>query len=344
MKKITIPKPFDPHVHFRTGKTLSDVAQFTACVFPRAVVMGNLPDPVDDAVRMIAYRDEILNVEPGFQPIMSIMLTRKTTVETLDAAWKAGAKLLKFIPGGASTGGTVGLNLPDLYGQLQLLEAVRDRGIIFSIHLELPRLSSSNLPVPREIQELLAIQYLEDLIMMVPGLKIVVEHASSMELIEFIKDAPANVAATLTAHHAILTNEDVCDADGNIIYPLNYCKPIAKKARDRQAVRAAMISGRRKFFFGSDSAPHPWARKQGSDPAAGIFSAPVALPLLCQIFEEEGALGKLEGFVSRYGVDFYELSPSEGTVTIKKESWDVPLDYEGVPIFCGGTSMPWKVM
>ncbi len=342
--EITIRKPFDPHAHLRSGQMLRKVLSYTSCIFPRAVVMGNLEnDPVDNAKRLVAYRDEILKADPGFEPVMSVMLTRNTTVESLDACWKAGAKVLKFIPGGVSTGGAEGLDLPDLKFQTHLLKKARNLGMIFSCHFELAS-DENGAAIPKGRQEYWAIGYLKEIIRAVPGLKIVVEHVSSEEMIEAVLEAPLNVAATLTAHHAILTVDDVLDSRENIINGLNYCKPVAKDIRDRHAVRLAMTGGNPKFFFGSDSAPHPLDRKLGSEPAAGIFTAPVALPLLCKIFIEENGIGWLENFVSVYGPQFYGLPVSEGTLTLGEEPWEVPFDLDGVPIFMGGKKLQWKVM
>jgi dihydroorotase len=343
-EEITILDPLDAHLHLRNKKMLYDVALYTSSVFPRAVVFGNFTEnPIDDAPSSISYRDEIKAVDKNFQPIMSIMLTRKTTVEVIIAAYNAGVRNLKFIPGGASTGGARGLDLPDLKSMISLYSLVRELGMIASFHFELTSTPEGR-KIPKESQELAAIRYLDFLVREIPGLKIVVEHASSYDMIEYVKAAPANVVATLTAHHALLTFADVCDANGKIIDPLNYCKPIAKTLLDRWAVRQAMVSGNPKFFFGSDSAPHLLELKRSANPPAGIFTAPVALPLLCQIFEEEKALDKLEGFVSKYGADFYGLPGSQGIVTIKKEPWRVPIILAGIPIFMGGQRMQWKVM
>ena len=340
IEKITIRKPDDMHFHLRYGLMLQNVLPFSSCVFGRGVVMGNLFPPVDDAKSIVDYRREILSMSPGFDPIMAMMLTRKTTVEILDDAYRAGAKVLKFIPGTASTGGAQGLDLPDLYNLRHILEAVRDRGMIFSCHFELT--TKDGCPVSMLEQEQEAIPFAEHLVDAIPGLKLVVEHVSSVEMIEFVKSAPSNVAATLTAHHAIITCEDVFDKD-RIIDPFLFCKPIAKMEGDRKMIREAMIGGDPKFFFGSDSAPHNIMKKRGKSPVAGIFSSPVALPLLCQIFEEEGALGKLENFTSLYGAQFYGLPLNEGTVTIEKRSWTVPDSYEYVKIFMGGREMKWRV-
>lgn len=339
--EITIRKPDDMHLHVRNGRMLKNILHFTSDIFPRAVVMGNLPEPIDDAKRVIDYREEILADAPDFTPIMTVMLTKKTTLDVINSAHKAGARVLKFIPGVASTGGAQGLDLPDLRNLTYLLEAVREKDMIFSCHFELT--AYDGLPIPKLHQEYAAIKFVEHIAKAVPELKMVVEHASSKEMIEFVEACHSNVAATLTAHHAILTYDDVRDANDNIINASNYCKPIAKTKEDRQAVRKAMTSGNRKFFFGSDSAPHLIEKKQGSNPAAGIFSAPVLLPLLCQIFEEEAALDKLENFVSKNGAKFYGLQINKGTIKIKKKRWIVPKAYGGVKIFLGNHEMEWQI-
>lgn len=216
-------------------------------------------------------------------------------------------------------------------------------GIIFSGHWELNKDPKSGKSIPEVKREVAAISYLEKIIQDFPKLKIVVEHATTQEMLEFVKKAPDNVAATLTVHHALLTYQDVFDEKEKIKNSFNYCKPVAKSGDDRQAVVKAMVSGNKKFFFGSDSAPHNISQKIKEKPAAGIFSAPVVLPLLCQIFEKTDKLDMLENFVSKFGAEFYGLPLNQKKITLKSQDWKIPLNYEEIPIFKGGETLEWQI-
>ena len=215
--------------------------------------------------------------------------------------------------------------------------------MIFSGHWELNVNPYTGSKIPELKRETQTLHYLKELIENVPGLKIVVEHISTRVMIRLVEQAPENVAATLTVHHAILSSEDVLGDDGKILNPHHYCKPIAQTESNRQAIKDAMVSGNSKFFFGSDSAPHLISAKECDNPAAGIFTAPVVLPLLCELFESRRALDRLEGFVSEFGARFYGLPLNEGTIEIKQSDWTVPDQHEGIKIFQGGKQLRWRV-
>jgi dihydroorotase len=188
-----------------------------------------------------------------------------------------------------------------------------------------------------------AIRFLDKVVKTFPELQIVVEHASSKKMIDYIWQAPKNVAATLTVHHALLTFTDVCYEHGVVHNPHNYCKPIAKYSEDRDAVVEAMTSGDPRFFFGSDSAPHPLEAKQKNPPAAGIFSAPVAIPLLAQIFEKNNHLNRMGNFVSGFGADRYGLPRNTETIGLIKKDWIVPQEYDGIVPFMAGQTLHWQI-
>jgi dihydroorotase len=349
MKGIIIRSPDDMHFHPRSEILLQNVLPYTSKVFKRGVVMGNLPKPIITADGAEFYRKEILRADPGFDPIMTILLTAQTTPSIVEEAFDRGVKVLKYIPGNASTNSEEGLSLEQFNNNLlfgmssgAILKMVQKLGMIFSWHLESPfNVHEELLPEPEREKE--AIFFLKTVMEFFPKLKIVAEHASTSELIEFVANAPKNVAATLTAHHAILTYGDVCDEIGKIINPYHYCKPIAKKPSDRNAIVRAMLSGNPKFFFGSDSAPHPASAKTKFPPAAGIFSAPVALPILCELFDKNNALPKLENFVSRFGAEFYGLPLNSGELVLKRKEWIVPENLGDVRIFKGGHKLSWIV-
>lgn len=340
---ITIRKPDDMHVHFREGQMMINIMPFTTSVFARAVVMGNLPTPIRTDEDVEWYKPVIKKQAPDFEPIMSIMLINRTTPGIIKDAHRAGAKVLKLIPGNTSTNSAEGVPLENLTEFYPALETVRDLDMIFSGHWELSIMPFDKIEIPELERETAALPYLGKLVNDIPGLKIVVEHVSTRSMIEFVEQAPENVAATITIHHAILSSKDVLGKDGKIANPHHYCKPIAKAKTDRQATVEAMVSNNPKFFFGSDSAPHLIAKKECDNPAAGIFTAPIALPLLCEIFEAQKSLDKLEDFVSKFGARRYGLDLNEERITIRRDNWTVPDQYKGIKLFMGGKRLHWRV-
>lgn len=336
---VTMRSPDDMHFHARCGEMLRMVLPFTATVFARGVAMGNLASPVVTAQDAEAYRREILGVCPGFRPIMTIMLEKQTTPAIMKKAYERGFRVLKYIPDNASTNSGNGVSLANLSAYYHVFETAQELGMVFSGHWESPCNRSGDL-IPESDREFAAIPFLDDVVQNFPRLKIVVEHVSTREMVNYVMGAPCNVGATLTVHHACLTEKDVWDSEGNL-NPDHYCKPVAKTSEDRDAVVRAMISGNPKFFFGSDSAPHP--RKAKQNQAAGIFTAPVALPMLCELFEQNGAFSRLEDFVARFGAEFYGLPLNEGQVRLKNQKWTVPPYVGEVRVFRGDHQMNWMV-
>lgn len=337
-------KPDDWHAHLRQGETLKSVIAGTSKVFSRALAMGNLPEPIVTGEDVVKYRNEIMACAGnGFEPIMTIMLVKKTTPEIVEEAFKKGAKALKLIPGQTSTGSDQGVSFYELEKYYPVLEKAQSLGMVFSMHAELAA-EKDGKPIPLIERERRAIPILKKLTADFPDLKIAVEHATTRELIEAVKAAGPNVAAGLTYHHAVLAYEEVIDKNGKIIDAFKYCMPIAKTEDDRRAVVEAMTSGNPKFFFGSDSAPHPVEKKMGENPPAGIFTAPVALPGLAEIFAKEGKLEKLEDFVSRFGAEFYGAPLSQGSLTLIKEDWTAPEMAGNVKVFRGGETFKWKIV
>jgi dihydroorotase len=304
--------------------------------------MGNLSKPIETGPEAIEYRDRIRSVGPDFEPLMTIMLTRRTTPEIVRDARCLGVKALKYIPDGVSTNSETGLSWQDLPIVYPAIEMAEKLGMPFLGHFESP-LTQFGKPVREMFRERDAIRFLEVLVRRFPELKIVVEHATTQEMIEFVIAAPPRVAATLTAVHATISYSQVFGENEEIQNPDCYCKPVAKTMVDRDAVIKAMISGNPKFFAGTDSAPHPIEAKKGPKPPAGIFSAPVALPVYAKIFELNQALDRLENFVSRFGADFYDLPLNQGTIFLFRKSWKVPESGEGVNFFMGGETLDWQV-
>ena len=340
-KRISIRKGDDFNCCMGQGEVLAKVTQFTAKHFGRAVAISPAITTGDGAAR---YREEIMNAHSnGFRPIMSIMLTKDTTLETIEEAAEQGVTVLKYIPKDVTNlNESIPLEkLPDFY---PVLQAAQEYRMVFSGHWESLYGGADGVELPEIEREEAAIPFLNRLVRQFPKLKTVVEHASTHRMVEYVKQCPANVAATLTIHHAMLSNDEVCDESGEIHSPNKYCKPIAKNLFDMRAIAAAMVGGDPRFSFGSASAPHPASAKQKNPPAAGIFSAPVALPLLARMFELHGVLNRLENFVSKHGADFYGLPYNEGTIDLVAEKWTVPQDYYGITPFLAGMVLDWKVV
>lgn len=341
---IEIPKVFDAHCHFRQGGLLTNVLPFSSEFCKYAVAMGNTQGPIECGEDVEKYRNNILQYShnKSFKPIMTVMLTRGMTPEKLEIAYAAGAKVLKWIPGGASTNSSDGVPLWDIEKYYPALETARRLGMVFAVHWELTHDHMTGEEIPELEREERAIPYFKMVTRDFVGLKITVEHVTTSSLIQAVKDAPGRVAGTITAHHIFLTMEDVIDPEGYIVNPLNYCKPIAKTEKDRDAIRGVVLSGDEKFFFGSDSAPHLSWSKKGFSPAAGIFSAPVMIPLLVHFFDDCGRFDLLPNFTSGFAGDFYELPGSEDKIKLHKQEWTIPDNFEGIPIFMGGQQLNWR--
>lgn len=336
---------FDAHCHFRTGEMLRRVVPLTAGYCRYAVAMGNTVPAIKTAYNAEGYRAEILSAVPlgsKFDPVMTIMLTKETTPQTIREAALHNVRVLKFIPEGVSTNSSESVALEMLPDYYPVLEAAQDSGMIFSGHWESLR-DPSGKELPDIAREYAALPFLANIVYMFPGLKIIAEHATTWELIDYIKYCPGNVAATLTVQHATLSYDDVCSPDGRVIYPHNYCKPVAKREADRDAVARAMTSGDPHFFLGTDTAPHLKTAKEKTPPAAGIFSAPTALAQLLQIFDENEALDYLDGFTSEFGEDFYGLPRGQETIEVVRDHWVVPPEYAGIVPFVAGKTLHWRV-
>ncbi|MFA5024454.1 MAG: hypothetical protein WC523_05895 [Patescibacteria group bacterium] len=344
---INILKPFDAHVHLRQGTILRDVIPFTADIFEAAVAMGNLAEPVDNLSRLLAYRQEILKaaeIYPEFNPIMTIMLTPHTTVETIKVC-APYAKVLKFIPANTSTNAQAGVSLENLSEYYPVLEEVKKQGLIFSIHAERIQ-DDGGKTIAEADRELAALPFVKKIIRDFPNMKIIVEHLSTKEACDLVLSSPENVAGTITAHHALFS-ESFLRARFNNLKPEFYCKPVLKSIGHQTTIKLAMLSGSAKLFFGSDSAPHPAAKKFANPPAAGIFSAPVAIPLIAEVFARYGKLNLLENFLSISGRMFYGLPIPNKEIVIyydRRSTNRVPevIGEDKIPVLLGGEELFWK--
>ena len=341
MKTLSIIKPDDWHLHLREGQILEAVLPATVNSFRRAIVMPNLVPPVTDVDMAMSYRQDILNACPGdcdFEALMTLYLTDHTKPADVKAvAESLYVHAFKLYPAGATTNSESGVtSLPDL---MPTLEAMAEYQVPLLIHGE-----ATDTDVDVFDREAVFIDHvLSPLLEAVPALKVVFEHLTTRQGVEFVLDAGDNVAATLTAHHLVYNRNAMFDKG---IRPHHYCLPVLKRETHRQALIAAAISGNRKFFLGTDSAPHDRVLKESACGCAGMYSAPVALELYAQVFEDNDALDKLEAFASLNGPGFYGLNINAEQITLKKESWQVPSlikagSEELVPL-CAGEILHWQ--
>jgi dihydroorotase len=333
---LTLRRPDDLHLHLRDGALLAQVLPHSAAAFGRGLVMPNTEPPVVTGADAERYRKEILSVRPDgspFEPLMTIKIVPSTTPAIVRDAAAAGVVAGKLYPEGVTTNSSDGVR--DVLALGSVFAAMSDAGLVLCLHGESP----DAFCLDRE--ERFLFEVLPELARSFPDLRIVLEHVSTAAAVDWVQHQPGtNVAATITVHHLLLTLDDVV---GGMLAPHHFCKPVAKRPADRAAIVAAAVSGDPRFFLGTDSAPHPRAAKESAHGCAGVFTAPVALPLLATVFEEQGALAALEGFCSVHGAAFYGLPPNPGTVRLVREPWTVPADYDGVVPLNAGSTLPWQV-
>ena len=340
---LTLRKPDDWHVHLRDGAMLDFVADFTARQFARAIVMPNLTPPVTTVDQAIAYRDRInaaVPAERGFTPLMTAYLTDTISADEIERGFQDGVfTAAKLYPQNATTNSAHGVS--DIANIRPVLERMEKIGMPLLVHGEVV---SPDIDI-FDREAVFLERVLGPLIKDMPGLRVVLEHITTEQSVEFVKAGGDNIAATITAHHLRIDRNDVLVGG---IRPHAYCLPVAKRALHKLALRKAAISGDPKFFLGTDTAPHERHAKESACGCAGIFSAPVAIESYAQTFEEEGALDKLEGFASEFGPDFYRLPRNEGTVTLKRQPTDIPATFEAGDIkvvpFHAGEVMNWRLV
>ncbi len=322
MKTLTITRPDDWHLHVRNGAVLKTVLPHTARQFARAIIMPNLKPPVTTVAQALAYREEILRAVPtgvDFTPLMTLYLTSATTVAEIKSAAESDCVYaFKLYPAGATTNSDSGV--ADITAVYPLLAAMEKQDIPLLIHGEVTDEQYDIFDRERVFVD----TSLTDIVDNFPELRIVVEHVTTTEAVQFVKTTGSNIAATITPQH-LLFNRNAILAGG--IRPHYYCLPIIKREHHRLALVAAATSGNPKFFLGTDSAPHPTSLKETSCGCAGCYSAHAALELYAEAFDRAGSLDKLEGFASFYGADFYRLPRNSGTVTLEKTTWAVPAVY-----------------
>ncbi|MHB8759269.1 MAG: dihydroorotase, partial [Thiobacillus sp.] len=304
---LTITRPDDWHVHFRDGAAMRSVIGDTARVFGRAVAMPNLKPPVVTLADALAYRERLLaaSAGTGFEPLMVLYLTDNTRADEIRRAQTSGrVHAVKYYPAGATTNSDSGVTeLEKAYGAIAAMEEV---GLPLLLHGEVVDPEVDVFDREAVFIERHLVKLLRDF----PRLKIVLEHVTTRQAVEFVGAAPSNVAATITVHH-LLYNRNAMFRGG--LRPHLYCLPVLKRERHREALVAAAVSGNPKFFLGTDSAPHPMGAKESACGCAGVYSAHAAIELYAEAFEDAGALDRLEAFASFHGADFYGLPRNAGS-------------------------------
>jgi len=342
MTTLTITRPDDWHLHLRDGATMRDVLPDTARQFARAIVMPNLRPPVTTTAMAEDYRARILAALPDglrFEPLMTLYLTDNTRAEEIAAAKASGiVHGVKLYPAGATTNSDSGVT--DLDKCRAALAAMEKHGMPLLVHAEV---TDADVDV-FDREKVFIDRHMIPLTRDFPGLKVVFEHITTRDAAEFVAAAPANVGATITAHH-LLMNRNAMFSGG--IRPHHYCLPVLKREEHRQALVAAAISGSPKFFLGTDSAPHARSAKEAACGCAGMYTAHAAIELYAEAFEQAGALDKLEAFASFNGADFYGQPRNTEQITLMRESWLVPesLPFGGdvlVPLRAG-QNIAWKL-
>ncbi|MEQ5816984.1 dihydroorotase [Marinobacter sp. NFXS11] len=330
--KLTLTRPDDWHLHVRDGDILTDVVPATAACFGRAIIMPNLVPPVTTAADATAYRERILAAANGaaFEPLMTLYLTESMTAQTIRDAKAAGVVAAKLYPAGATTNSDSGVK--DIRNIYPVLEAMADCGMLLLVHGEVTDADIDIFDREKVFLERVLAPTLEAF----PNLKVVLEHITTADSAEFVRQhAGENLGATLTPQH-LMYNRNHMLVGG--IRPHLYCLPILKRNRHQQALRDAVASGDKRFFLGTDSAPHSKDRKEAACGCAGCYSAYGAIGLYADIFEELGILDKLEAFASFNGPDFYGLPRNTDTITLIRAPWTMPAE---LPL-ADGTIVPLK--
>ncbi len=339
---LTLRRPDDWHLHLRDGDALRAVLPYTASRFGRAIVMPNLKPPVTTTAQALAYRERILQaLAPGarFEPLMTLYLTDRTDPAEVDQAKASGhVHGFKLYPAGATTNSEEGVT--DIRRIDAVLARMAELGVILQVHGEVTNPAVD--VFDREARFIDGV--LAGLVSRFPTLRIVFEHITTRAAADFVRNCRPGVAATLTPQH-LLMNRNALFNGG--IRPHHYCLPVLKTEDDRRALLEVIASGDPRFFLGTDSAPHARNAKESACGCAGVFSAPAALELYAEAFEGIGALGRLEGFASEFGADFYDLPRNEERITLLREEWEVPACYpfgkELIVPLRAGEPVSWRI-
>ena len=341
-QELTLTRPDDWHLHVRDGAALNAVVPHTAAQFARAIIMPNLKPPVTTAEQAMAYKQRILAAVPQgmrFEPLMTLYLTDNLPPAEIARAKAAGVVAAKLYPAGATTNSDAGVT--DLRKIYPVLEAMQREGMLLLVHGEV---TTSDIDL-FDREAVFIERHLAPLRRDFPALKIVMEHITTSEAVQYVTAADRNLAATLTVHH-LLYNRNAIFTGG--IRPHYYCLPVLKRETHRLALVQAATSGDPRFFLGTDSAPHPTHLKEHATGCAGCYTAHAAIEMYAEVFDQAGALDKLEGFASFFGADFYGLPRNTDRITLRRESWTPPESYafgeaELKPLR-SGESLPWRLL
>jgi len=339
---LTLTRPDDWHLHFRDHDQLQGTVPATAAVFRRAIVMPNLTPPVTTAALALSYRQRIMAVLPSdthFEALMVIYLTDATSAADIAEAAASGIVYgAKLYPAGATTNSDSGVKDPSAI--YHLYEALEKHDLPLLLHAEV---TESEVDI-FDRENVFIERYLNDIRAKFPALRIVLEHVTTADGVQFVQAHDSFTAATVTPQHLMMNRNDLLVGG---VRPHNYCLPILKRREHQLAIQQAVLSGDARFFLGTDSAPHAQNKKETACGCAGCYSAPAALPLYATFFEQHNALDKLEGFASFFGADFYRLPRNTEKVTLKRESWFIPehVDVGGITMvpWQAGIEVPWKM-
>jgi dihydroorotase len=339
---LTLTRPDDWHLHLRDGAAMAAVVPDTARQFARAIVMPNLKPPVTTAAQALAYADRIRAAVPAglhFEPLMTLYLTDRLPPDEIARARDAGVVAVKLYPAGATTNSDAGVT--DLRHTRPTLEAMQRLGLPLLVHGEVTDPAIDLFDREAVFIDTQLIPLRRDF----PELKIVFEHITTREAAQYVAEAGAHTAATITAHH-LLYNRNALFTGG--VRPHYYCLPVLKRETHRLALVAAATSGSDRFFLGTDSAPHPAHLKEHASGCAGCYTALSAIELYAEAFEAAGALERLEGFASFHGPDFYGLPRNTDRITLRRENWTLP---ESLPFgeaqlkpLRGGETLAWRLV
>jgi len=341
-QELTLIRPDDWHLHVRDGAALNTVVPHTAAQFARAIIMPNLKPPVTTAEQAMAYKQRILAAVPqgmSFEPLMTLYLTDNLPPAEIARAKAVGVVAAKLYPAGATTNSDAGVT--DLRKIYPVLEAMQREGMLLLVHGEV---TTSDIDL-FDREAVFIERHLAPLRRDFPALKIVMEHITTAEAVQYVSAADSHLAATITVHH-LLYNRNAIFTGG--IRPHYYCLPVLKRETHRQALVQAAMSGDPRFFLGTDSAPHPTHLKEHATGCAGCYTAHAAIEMYAEVFDQAGALDKLEGFASFFGADFYGLPRNTDRITLRREPWTPPESYafgdaELKPLR-SGESLPWRLL
>lgn len=336
---LTIIQPDDWHLHLRDGAVLTRTVADSAKQFGRAIIMPNLTPPVTNTAMATAYKSRIDAQQTGIDPLMTLYLTDNTSADDIRTAHASGiVKAVKLYPAGATTNSAAGVTaMENVFAAIATMEEL---GMPLLVHGEITHAEVDIFDREKGFIDTQLIPLLERF----PKLNLVFEHITTKEAAEFVQSTDYNVGATLTPQH-LMYNRNHLLVGG--VKPHLYCLPVLKRNIHQQALRDAVVSGNPRFFLGTDSAPHAQGAKESACGCAGCYSAPAAIELYAQVFEELGILDKLEAFASLNGPAFYGLPTNDKTITLVKQDWQVPasLDYAGdtiIPLAAGET-LHWKL-